>query len=174
MPRAMNPDGTPWWVSSGPPARSGEPAAGVPPEAEPVVEVAVELDVESEPVGEGATQDRPGDWSELLDPALAAATLRAGAGLLAGFLDLVTAETRASTAPPTAHDVAACGFCPVCVAVAALKEHDQNLGELVESALGGVTSSAERIAELVPHSKDVITEQLVEAVARALLSKVRL
>lgn len=166
MPRAVNPDGTPWWVSSGPP---GSPAAAG--EAKTEASPHPESEPAAAPDGESAPS---GDWSEFFDPAVAAATFRAGAGLLAGFLELVSSASRVEAEEPAPHDVATCGFCPVCVAVAALKEHDANLGNLVEGALGGVTSSAERIAELVPNAKDLITEQLVEAVVRSLLTRIKL
>lgn len=166
MPRAMNPDGSPWWVSTGPPAR---PAAA--PSQSTAGDSANSSHSSDQPnaATEGST-----DWSEWLDPSTVAATMRAGVGLLTGFLAVVSQTAAADESPAEPHDVSACGICPVCVAVAALKEHDPTLGSWVESALAGVTSGAERVAEFVPNAKDAITEQLVAAVTKALLARFHL
>jgi hypothetical protein len=59
------------------------------------------------------------------------------------------------------------------VAVAALREHDESMADLVESALGGVTSSIEKLAGMIPHVVDSLSETLVEVVVRTVLNKGR-
>lgn len=154
MPRAMHEDGTPWWVSHGPAdSAPAEPAAAT---------------------SDGAMPDWLRSGEQLLsgfDPKLAGQAFNAGIGLFTAFAELVSEPLDPDRQEQTTHDIESCGVCPVCVAVAALKEHEPRIGGLVESALAGVTSSGERLAELIPNARDAVTDQLVAAVLKSVLQR---
>lgn len=173
MPRAMNEDGTPWWVSHGPPV---EQPSATPPEPPKSTTTSVP---EPEPVasdtGDRAASDTSTQSSNPLSDVGLDEAMRAGLGLFSAFARVVTetVDSKFSSAaeePAAPHSVADCGVCPVCVAVAALKEHDERLGGLVESALAGAASGTERLAEAVPNVKDAVSEQLLQAVTRAVMN----
>lgn len=151
MTRAMNEDGTPWWVSTGPPQPTSEPQA-----ESPKFEIPTDSPEEPASVSSESWQD----------------AMRAGLGLFTAFAQVVTETIDQQAADtPKVHSVSDCGVCPVCVAVSALKEHDPRLGGLVEGALAGVASSAEKLAELIPDAKDVVAQQLIESVVKAFIKR---
>ena len=172
MPRAMNEDGTPWWVSHGPPVEQPSAAEPEQPKGAPVPTP------EPEPASETASQSSSDTSTQSSNPLSDVGldeAMRAGLGLFSAFARVVTetVDSKFSSAaeePAAPHSVADCGVCPVCVAVAALKEHDERLGGLVESALAGAASGTERLAEAVPNVKDAVSEQLLQAVTRAVMN----
>ncbi|MEY2634814.1 MAG: hypothetical protein RIS75_754 [Actinomycetota bacterium] len=180
MGRSLNPDGTPWWVSTGPPSQS------VPqPAAEPAVSAKREQELEPEI----PSTDTSSNTSESVSshpfeavtdvlgslgvtPAAQAAAINSGLNLLTGVMNLVSTPLNGKE-ETSVHVVATCGVCPLCVGVAALREHDEGLADLVESALAGVTSSVEKVRALVPDVMDNISEAFVEAIVRTVLHKSR-
>lgn len=151
MTRATNPDGTPWWVSTGPP----QPSA--PKEPDQPAAQASAADAETQQTSEsflGMTAESQ------------AAALNAGLNLVTAVLDIVAKplNPKEDTAPAP-HDPSTCGICPLCVGLQTLKEHDPALAELVESAMSGVTSSVEKLAGLLPE----LAERAAEALAGSLV-----
>ncbi len=158
MTRATNPDGTPWWVSTGPPQPTApHTSAALPPQGEnPTPQDA--------PQTSRSTTDVPSNSLFGITPESQAAALNAGLNLVTAILDVVsrplTGEDNESQ-----HDVSTCGVCPLCVGVSALREHDADLADLVESAMAGVTGSVEKLTSMVPE----MAEKLSEAVATNLV-----
>lgn len=164
----MSAESAPWWLSHGP----GQPAAG----SQPPPTLGLEVDTDFDAGVDGATTaaSDAGSWQQLLDgfdPQAAQSALRAGLGLFAAFAEAVATPTSQAPMDAATHSIADCGVCPLCVAVSALKEHEPTLGGLVESAMAGVTNSAERLAAFVPNARDAVTDQLVSAVVRSVLAR---
>lgn len=162
----MSAQPAPWWLSHGPTA------------ARPTAAVDLGLEVDTEFAAAAAAEqpaaaDEGGwaNWLDGFDPQVAQSALRAGLGLFAAFAEAVSTPSNEPQLDATTHSVADCGVCPLCVAVTALKEHEPTLGGLVESAMAGVTSSAEKLAEFVPNARDAVTDQLVSAVVRSVLAR---
>ena len=180
MGRALNPDGTPWWVSTGPPSQSASQAASEPavtapsdlhPETEiPTANTASTKDGRTSGFSFEAVNDVLGSFG--VTPAAQAAAINSGLNLLTGVMNLVSTPLNGKE-ESSVHVVATCGVCPLCVGVAALREHDEGLADLVESALAGVTSSVEKVRALVPDVMDNISEAFVEAIVRTVLHKSR-
>ena len=192
MSRAMNPDGTPWWVSTGPPQKN--------PAQESPVAAAAAAQETSQPQFQQPQAEQPSfgqpsqsapdasstasETTSPLDslsgflsglgvtPEVTAAAAVSGLNLLTGVINLVSTPLNGPE-QTSVHIVSSCGTCPLCVAVAALREHDESMADLVESALGGVTSSIEKLAGMIPHVVDSLSETLVEVVVRTVLHKGR-
>lgn len=147
MTRATNPDGTPWWVSTGPP----QPAAPS----------------QSVPSDDSQTDSMTaGDSLFGITSETQAAALNAGLNLITAVLEIVAKPLNAKDEPAAApHDPQTCGICPLCVGLETLKEHDPALAELVESAMAGVTASAEKLTTLLPD----LAERAAEALAGSLV-----
>ena len=151
MTRATNPDGTPWWVSTGPPQPSA-PTSGDGPSPAP-----------SSPASEAQSSSESflGMTAESQ-----AAALNAGLNLVTAVLDIVSKPLNPKEeAVPEPHDPSTCGICPLCVGLQTLKEHDPALAELVESAMSGVTASVEKLSGLLPE----LAERAAEAFASSLV-----
>ena len=145
----------PWWVSTGPPT-SNTPKFEV-PKTETKTEVPkTETKAESNFFGISAEAQT--------------AAINSGLGLISAFMDAVSKPLNGQEQTST-HDVATCGVCPLCVGVKALREHDENLADLVESAMKGVTSSAEKLKEILPSAMDSITESVVTAVIKSMMKR---
>lgn len=65
------------------------------------------------------------------------------------------------------HDVQICGVCPVCVSVNDLKRRDPELAGLIESALGGVTQSYEKLKERLPELLEPVTRMIVDSLVQS-------
>ena len=184
MSRALNPDGTPWWVSTGPPQKpvpnldslATATEQMVPPQAHVAdAELPPQIDV-----GAATSNTFPSPLESLtgffgglgVTPEATAAAATSGLNLLTGVINLVSTPLNGPE-QTSVHVVASCGTCPLCVAVAALREHDESMADLVESALGGVTSSIEKLTGLIPNIVENLSETLVEVVVRAVLQKGR-
>lgn len=151
MTRATNPDGTPWWVSTGPP----QPSQPQPEQPQP------------QPVADESPTDTASASNSFfgITPESQAAALNAGLNLITAVLDVVSRPLTGAEEQTSTHDVSACGVCPLCVGLEALREHDESLAELVESAMSGVTSSVEKLTGLVPD----LAERAAEALAGSLI-----
>jgi hypothetical protein len=90
--------------------------------------------------------------------------------LLSAFLDVISKPLNGEEQTST-HDIETCGVCPLCVGVKALREHDENLADLAESAMKGVTSSGEKLKELFPNALDTLTESVVSAVIKSMMKR---
>lgn len=159
MTRAMNPDGTPWWVSTGPPQPSN------PEPSSPAVSDGKGEERQSSDSADGSSQSAnsaPPFFG--ITPESQAAAFNAGLNLVTALLDAVSRPLTGEEAA-SEHDVSACGVCPLCVGVKALRDHDEDLADLVESAMAGVTSSAEKLTSMLPD----LAEKLSEAVATNLV-----
>ena len=151
MTRATNPDGTPWWVSSGPPQPSAPPAEDEPSPTQPSPSSEAQSSSES---FLGMTAESQ------------AAALNAGLNLVTAVLEIVAKPLNPKEEPvPEPHDPATCGICPLCLGLQTLKEHDPALAELVESAMSGVTASVEKLSGLLPE----LAEKAAEAFAGSLV-----
>ena len=181
----MNPDGTPWWVSTGPPQKIAptstqidspvqeisQPQAQVPKVEQPMP--SIENDESISSASKSPFDSITGFLSGLgVTPELSAAAAESGLNLLTGVINLVSTPLN-GTEQTSVHVVATCGTCPLCVGVATLREHDAAMADLVESALGGVTSSIEKLSGMLPNLVDSVSENLVEAVVRTVLRKGR-
>jgi hypothetical protein len=181
MARSLNPDGTPWWVSTGPPQKGEQSAQGMqPPSAESSAQPQPERSTTQTP-GDPSSSTQAGNPMDAINgvlgsigvtPEVQAAAINSGINLLTGVMNLVSTPLNGK-AETSVHVVATCGVCPLCVAVAALREHDEGLADLVESALAGVTSSVEKLSGMVPGVLDNISEAFVEAIVRTVLHKSR-
>lgn len=143
----------PWWVSTGPPSPSA-PKFEIP-----------------KPASGNSTNDSPGESSFFgISPEAQSAAINSGLSLLSAFMEVVSKPLNGQEQTST-HDVETCGVCPLCVGVKALREHDENLADLVESAMKGVTSSAEKLTEVWPNAMDAITESVVSAVIKSMMKR---
>lgn len=164
MSRATNPDGTPWWVSTGPPQPSP------PVDESPTSSSTAEHEA---PVSAPARDTDSGDSSTAsagasffgITPESQAAALNAGLNLVTAVLDAVSRPLTGEPEQSSTHDVSACGVCPLCVGLKSLREHDAELADLVESAMSGVTTSIEKLTGLLPD----IAERAAEALAGSLI-----
>lgn len=163
MTRATNPDGTPWWVSTGPPQPSApaEAASADMPHAEPEETPAPSSSATSESASESSSS---GSFFGIT-PESQAAALNAGLNLVTAVLDAVSRPLTGEPEQASTHDVSACGVCPLCVGLKSLREHDEELADLVESAMSGVTSSIEKLTGLLPE----MAERAAEALAGSLI-----
>lgn len=167
--RPRNADGTPWWVSTGP------KPAGSPTVSEQLADEAPTVGAEDTSHSQNASSDSSQEnvWSSLFeqvaDPNKQAAVISTGLGLVTTFLDVI-AKPLQDDATST-HDPQTCGVCPLCVAVAAVREQDEGLADLIESAMKGVTGSVEKLTHLLPDVTDKITEAVVAAAVKAVLHR---
>lgn len=164
---------TPWWLSHGPAAAGTNTAGPAADNLLPPLRLDVDTDFEAAATSESQPSDESGwqQWLDGFDPKAAQSALRAGLGLFTAFAQAVATPSHEPQVDSATHSLIDCGVCPLCVAVSALKEHEPTLGGLVESAMAGVTSSAERLAEFVPNTRDAVTDQLVSAVVRSVLAR---
>lgn len=149
----------PWWVSSGPP-NPETPRFEIPKPAENTSE-------------EKTTDENKSgfDFSFLgLNPASQSELITNGLGLLNAVVEVLGKPLNGESQKST-HDLEACGICPLCVAVKAIRTHDENLADLIESAMKGVTSSAEKLKEVWPSAVDSLTESVVSAVVKAMMKR---
>lgn len=154
----------PWWVSSGPP--SAESPKFEIPKVEPAT--SEKSKDEQEP---NAEKSAPFDFSFLgINPQTQAELFTSGISLLTAFMEVVSKPLNGQEQTST-HDVETCGICPLCVAVKAIREHDENLADLLESAMKGVTSSAEKLKEVLPSAVDSLTENVVSAIIKAMMKR---
>ncbi len=149
----------PWWVSTGPPT-SQSPKFEIPKVKNEKVETSEESKTE--------TKTDSGFFG--ISTEAQSAAINSGLGLLSAFMDAVSKPLNGQEQTST-HDVETCGVCPLCVGVKALREHDENLADLVESAMKGVTSSAEKLKEILPSAMDTITESVVSAVIKSMMKR---
>jgi hypothetical protein len=149
----------PWWVSTGPPT-SQSPKFEIPKVKNEKVETSEESKAE--------TKTDSGFFG--ISTEAQSAAINSGLGLLSAFMDAVSKPLNGQEQTST-HDVETCGVCPLCVGVKALREHDENLADLVESAMKGVTSSAEKLKEILPSAMDAITESVVSAVIKSMMKR---
>ena len=174
--RPKNADGTPWWVSSGPPKPS-EPSVSeqISSESSHSEETVANEKTSEQPRAEEThntqhNQSSTHDSSFFgISPEMQATAVTTGLGLLNTVLDMVAKPL--SDQQQTTHDVKSCGVCPLCVAVAAIREQDAGLADLIESAMSGVTGSVEKLSGMLPDVMDKITEALVSAAVKALLNR---
>ncbi|MEN9693100.1 MAG: hypothetical protein RLZZ330_744 [Actinomycetota bacterium] len=150
----------PWWVSSGPPS-SDSPKFEIPKSESPKVEN--ETNTTSE-------QKKDGDNFFGMSAGAQTAAINSGLSLLSAFLDVISKPLNGEEQTST-HDIETCGVCPLCVGVKALREHDENLADLAESAMKGVTSSGEKLKELFPNALDTLTESVVSAVIKSMMKR---
>lgn len=153
----------PWWVSTGP------PNAQTPKFEIPNKQTMQEEDSQSQTEDESAKEKSDSGFFGISNQAQMAA-INSGLGLLSAFMDAVSKPLNGQEQVST-HDVETCGVCPLCVGVKALREHDENLADLVESAMKGVTSSAEKLKEIWPTAIDTITESVVSAVIKSMMKR---
>ena len=155
----------PWWVSSGPPT-TDSPKFEVP-------------DTKSSSGGSNSQKseedeqktDTGFDFSFLgVNPQMQAELLSSGINLLSAVIDVISKPLNGSEQTST-HDVQTCGICPLCLAVKTIREHDESLADLIESAMKGVTSSAEKLKEVWPTKVDSLTENIVSAVIKAMMKR---
>jgi len=162
MPRSLNPDGTPWWVSTGPPQ-----STQTSPQPTPTPAAAAAPSVDATASGLAGLLG--------ITPQAQSAAISSGVGLVTAVLDLIAKPLAGS--PPVEevapHDPATCGVCPLCVAVAMVRQHDAGLADLIESAMSGVTTSAEKLVGILPNALESLSETVVEAIVRAVLNKAR-
>ncbi len=148
----------PWWVSSGPPS-----------------DVSHKFEIPKAKIEDGSKAETKTDSKAEtgflgLSSEAQSAAINSGLGLLSAFMEAVSKPLNGENQTST-HDVEACGVCPLCVGVKALREHDENLADLVESAMKGVTSSAEKLKEIWPNAMDTLTESVVSAVVKTIMKK---
>jgi hypothetical protein len=170
----MKADGTPWWVSSGPPTKDEPTVAeqivaenSAPPSA-PKVETSEEPKVSHSDANAKDSASHSTFFG--IDPEMQSAALATGLGLLTSVMDLI-AKPSSGEEQQSTHDPETCGVCPLCVAVSALREHDAGLADLVQSAMSGVTGSMEKLSHAFPDVADKISEALVTAAVKALLKR---
>lgn len=154
MTRATNPDGTPWWVSTGPP----QPSAPI-DSPEPETESTSQSSPQAEPAASGGSIFG-------ITPESQAAALNAGLNLITAVLDVVSRPLTGEPEQESTHDVSACGVCPLCVGLKTLREHDEELADLVESAMSGVTSSVEKLIGLLPDLAERFAETMASSLVR--------
>ena len=147
----------PWWVSSGPPAPDS-----------PKFEIPKPQETNSAPKTEPKSETENNFFG--MSPAAQSAAINSGLSLLSTFLDVIS-KPLSGEAQTSTHDIEACGVCPLCVGVKALREHDPNLADLAESAMKGVTSSGEKLKELFPNALDTLTESVVSAVIKSMMKR---
>ena len=165
--RPTNPDGTPWWVSSGP------PTPGKPSVAEQIQEpVAEDFSSNYEPpkTHEESQSEMPSAAWFGISPEQQSAAIATGLGFITAVADLVSKPLSGNQQTST-HNVETCGVCPLCVTVGAIREHDAGLADLVESAMSGVTGSMEKLTGMLPDVSDRITEAVVSAAVKTLLNR---
>lgn len=157
MTNENKPSEKPWWVSSGPPS----------PDA-PRFEIPKPRQSSDEP----KTEPKPESDSSFfgMSSGAQAAAINSGLNLLSTFLDVISKPLNGEE-KTSVHDIEACGVCPLCVGVKALREHDENLADLAESAMKGVTASGEKLKELFPNALDTLTESVVSAVIKSMMKR---
>lgn len=148
-----NESAKPWWVSTGPPSPTA-PKFEIP---KPKVE---------------ESQKNSNSESNFfgVSPEAQSAAINSGLSLLTAFMDVISKPLNGQEQTST-HDVDTCGVCPLCVGVKTLREHDENLADLVESAMKGVTTSAEKLTEIWPNALDTLTESVVSAVVKSMMKR---
>ena len=144
----------PWWVSSGPPS-SATPKFEIP---------------KSEPNEKSEKTETKNESPFFIPEGLQANAINAGIGLITAFMETISKPLNGQEQTST-HDVEACGVCPLCVGVKAIREHDESLADLIESAMKGVTSSAEKLKEVWPNAMESLTESVVSAVIKAMMKR---
>ena len=164
-----NRDNKPWWLSSGPPRHD------VPPATERTTAESAQQEPEAEsqqkPHEQSHAKEQSHDSSSFfgISPEMQATAVTTGLGLLTAVMDMVAKPM--SDKQESTHDVKSCGVCPLCVAVAAIREQDAGLADLIESAMSGVTGSVEKLSGMLPDVMDKITEALVSAAVKTLLNR---
>ncbi len=145
----------PWWVSTGPPSPN-----------------APKFEVPKKETNDESAKTETKDESNFfgISSEAQSSAINSGLGLLAAFMDAVSKPLNGQEQTST-HDVETCGVCPLCVGVKTLREHDENLADLVQSAMKGVTSSAEKLKEIWPTAIDSITESVVSAVIKSMMKR---
>jgi hypothetical protein len=145
----------PWWVSNGPPA-SDSAKFEIP---------------KTKPSAQSQSNDSKPDSTIFgISGEAQSAAINSGLSLLSAFMDAVSKPLNGKEETST-HDVETCGVCPLCVGVKTLREHDENLAYLVESAMKGVTSSAEKLTEIWPNAVDTLTESVVSTVVKSMMKR---
>ena len=137
-----------WWLTSGPPSEPLRDQGTADSQAKPATET-------------------PSIAGWAISPEVQQRTIEAGFSLFQQALSLLNPALNQAE---STHDVAACGVCPLCVAVEALRERDPALAELMESAMKGVTENAEAVVERFDDIVKALTETVSSAVVSAALS----